>query len=679
MSKLALPLGLSLFGLGLSACAHTKPEATTLSWVASADAVDRSEVLTPADIVATAAVNDVEISPDGARVAYVLRVPRPLDDPGRGRNQIWMVDADGRHEPTRFSPEARSSWSPRWSPDGKQIAFLSSRPGDDGHVQLYAMASAGGEAEPLMKAETSVGHFAWSPDGTRIAYSTTRPTETEESETEAGRDWVVDEAGGTKARLFVLDLETRESTEVVTSGEHVLDFRWGPKGERLAVRASQRASIDHAMMYAALYTVPASGGALTPLTETAGKLGDMAWSPDGQSIAFLGATDIHDSTAGTLYLVPSAGGEAKALTAGFEATATRLSWTDDRSIVFLATQGTATTLNKVPRGGGPVQALSTVNDAGALCRDLSIAPRGALACSASAPTHPREVYVGKLGGRKLQRRTLSNPHLRERKLGEQLVVDWKASDGLELQGVVIKPVGFVEGTAYPLAVLPHGGPEGTSLHAWTTGMNSPAQLFATRGYVVFMPNYRGSAGRGPAFAKADHNDLGGEEFNDVLAGIDSLAARGWVDPERVGMGGWSYGGYFSGLAATMHSDRFRAAMVAAAITNWVSFTGTTEIEHENSLVHWNMWPWDDMDLPWERSPLAHMKGSKTATLIVHGAADTRVPVGQSLELYRGLLHLGTPTQLVMYPREGHGLGENVHGLDFMNRFVDWFDTYVKAQ
>jgi dipeptidyl aminopeptidase/acylaminoacyl peptidase len=216
-----------------------------------------------------------------------------------------------------------------------------------------------------------------------------------------------------------------------------------------------------------------------------------------------------------------------------------------------------------------------------------------------------------------------------------------------------------------------------SLDGWQTRPTYPAQLFATRGYAVFMPNYRGSAGRGTAFATADHKDLGGKEFEDVLAGIDKLVADGLVDPDRVGMGGWSYGGYFSGLAATTYTSRFRAAMVAAAITNWISFSGTTEIEHENSLVHWNLWPWDNMQLAWERSPMAHVEGSKTATLIVHGAADTRVPTGQARELYRALRHLGTPTQLVMYPREGHGLAENVHSLDFMTRFVEWFDTHVK--
>ena len=196
------------------------------------------------------------------------------------------------------------------------------------------------------------------------------------------------------------------------------------------------------------------------------------------------------------------------------------------------------------------------------------------------------------------------------------------------------------------------------------------------GYVVLEPNYRGSSGRGVEYGKADQLDLGGGEVEDVLAGIDHLAAEGLVDPARVGMGGWSYGGYFSGLAATKHSARFKAAVVAAAITDWISFTGTSEIEHENSLVHWKMWPWDDFPRAWDRSPVAHVGSSKTPTLIVHGSSDTRVPPEQATELYRALRHKKVETEVVFYPREGHGLRERAHQIDFATRFLAWFDAHV---
>ena len=665
---LALPL---LLG---TACAHADAiEPTTVSWAVEAEATANPvDQLTPEDVVGLSEVSDVELSPNGKWLAFVLRVPNPLDEPGRSHNQIWLVDSLGKQPPRRLTVEGQSSWAPRWSPDGAELAFASKR-SSDAATQVYALPLAGGEAQPVFEAESSVAQFAWSPDGKALAYSTYAETDAAAAARKAGEDWIVDEDGETKARLFVVDRASGESRELDLGGKHVIDFVWAPDSAKLAVRASDRASVDHTMMYSSLYTLATSpGAALQPLTKTAGKLGAMAWSPDGEQIAFLGAADIHDSLAGILYVVASGGGEAKPLTGEFEATGTWLDWRDNATLLLLAEQGTKTTLSAVTTAG----VRKPVLEQGPICHDVSV-EAGVLACTGDTATHPREAFAAKLG-KSLTRLTVSNPQLLTRKFGEQSVVRWTAADGLALDGVLIKPVDYVEGTRYPLAVLPHGGPEGVSLDGWTTRPTYPAQLFASRGYVVFMPNYRGSAGRGTKFATADHQDLGGKEFTDVLAGIDKLAADGLIDPDRVGMGGWSYGGYFSGLAATTYSPRFKAAMFAAGISNWVSFTGTTEIEHENSLVHWNLWPWEDMTLAWERSPLAHIGESKTATLVVHGLADTRVPVGQSQELYRGLRHLGVPTQLVLYPREGHGISENVHGLDFITRFLGWFDTHVKS-
>jgi dipeptidyl aminopeptidase/acylaminoacyl peptidase len=193
-----------------------------------------------------------------------------------------------------------------------------------------------------------------------------------------------------------------------------------------------------------------------------------------------------------------------------------------------------------------------------------------------------------------------------------------------------------------------------------------------------MPNYRGSGGRGVAFSKGDHRDLGGKEFLDVIAGIDHLAEQGLIDPERVGISGTSYGGYFSALAATKYSHRFKAAIPYAGISNWVSFTGTTDIPYEMSIVHWDTWWFEDPGLAWDRSPLAHVNDSQTATLVGHGMADERVHPGQSIELYTALRILGVPAELVLYPREPHGLLEREHQLDFVRRILEWFDLYLRG-
>jgi dipeptidyl aminopeptidase/acylaminoacyl peptidase len=636
-------------------------------------AAPASDVLTAEDVVSLAMVSSVAVSPDGKRIAYVLRTPRQaMDAPGSARSVIWLIDRKGG-APVRFTAPDASSWSPQWSPDGRWLGFLSSRAGDDA-AQIYKISPRGGEPERVTEFDGGVRSFAWSPDGKAIAYLTKRtPTKDEREATEAGHDWRASDVKGDARRLFVLELASGKSKAVSKREFHVERFVWAPDSKRLLLQAGERADVDAVMMYSKLFVADRKGG-WTPLTQTAGKLGDFAWSPDGKSIAFLGASDLHDPTAGVVHVVPATGGEARAVTPDFAGTGQWLEWADDGTLVMLANEGTKTTVSAVDPGTGKVRPLLR---GGPVCEHADIDPKGKLfACAGSTGAHPAELYVGALRRGRLARLTRSNPGLPNEKLGAQEVITWKAEDGLPIEGVLIKPVGYEAGKRYRLVVLVHGGPEGITHDGWNTRAGYPAQLFASRGFVVLMPNYRGSNGRGVAFGKSDQKDLGGKEFEDVLAGIDHLAAEGLVDPKRVGMGGWSYGGYFSALAATKHSERFKAAMVGAAITNWISFTGTTEIEHENSLVHWNLWPYENFELAWERSPMAHASKSKTATLIVHGESDTRVPPGQATELFRALRHFGVRTEIVLYPREGHGLGERAHQLDFAQRFVDWFDEHV---
>ena len=642
----------------------------------------RTKSLTVEDVVELQAVREVALSPDGKHVAYALRVPGTATEGiTHGRSVIWIVPTRGG-EPRRYTFDDLSSRGPAWSPDGRWLAFRSKR-NSDAHAQVYRISVAGGEPERITHHSSSIVDFAWAPDGKSVAYLAARIDTAEEKRAKKdGRDWHVGDVFGSFRDLWRADLETGESKALTPRELHVEAFRWSPRGDRIAVQVSDRPDVDAVMMYSRLAIVPADGGPLAALAKTEGKLGDFAFSPDGERVAFLGALDVHDPTAGVLHVASVAGAtpstKARALTADLQATGKWVRWPSADAIVVLANAGTKTTLHRVSPQSGKI---TTLSKGGPICHAADLTPDGrTFTCAGDSATHPGEVYAGPIAGR-LERRTHSNPQLDGKHLGAQSVVRWKAEsdDGaeLEIEGVLILPVGYEKGKRYPLAVLVHGGPEGISLDGWETRSGYPAQVFANRGYVVLMPNYRGSQGRGVAFGKADHGDLGGREFDDVLAGIDHLVAEGLVDPERVGMGGWSYGGYFSGLAATRHSDRFKAAMVGAAITNWISFTGTTEIEHENSLVHWKLWPWDEVELAWDRSPLAHAKGSKTATLVVHGNDDTRVPPGQAMELYRALRHHGAPTELVLYPREGHGLGERAHQIHFANRFVDWFDQHVK--
>jgi len=642
----------------------------------STQATEQPKLITPEIVASLKYVTQVAVDPTGTYIAYVLRIPRDEDEePGGPYSEIWVVPTRGG-EPRQFTSKPINSWAVAWSPDGRQLAFLSMRKEYDPHTQVYAIPIDGGEAKPLTRAKTSVRQFRWSPDGKWIAYTATDPEPEERKKAKkAGKDWEVVDRDYRHHRLWALEVATGKAHKVTTTDLSVWDFEWSPDGKQLVIQASKTPKTDDSYMFKKLYLVPLEGGEPKLLCETEGKLGAMRWSPNGRMVAFLGAVDLYDPYAGSLFIVPAEGGKPRNLTPDFEGTLTWIGWVNNRTLAFIAIEGTQTSLNLISIRDGKIQRL--LASPPAFTRASLSGDRKVIACAASTVFHPSEVFAGRLKGKKLTRLTYNNPELKELTLADQETIRWKTSDGWTMTGLVMKPVDYESGKSYPLIVQVHGGPEAAYVDGWNTYYIRWTQLLAARGYVVFMPNYRGSIGRGVGFSKGDHEDLGGREFQDVLEGIDYLVDKGWVDPERVGMGGGSYGGYFSAWAATRHSERFRAAVVFAGISNWHSFTGTTDIPYEMSLVHWKLWCYDKPQLCWERSPMAYIQKANTPTLIVHGKEDRRVPLGQSWELYTALKWKGVPTELVIYPREGHGLRERAHQIDFMNRVLEWFDRYVK--
>ena len=369
-------------------------------------------------------------------------------------------------------------------------------------------------------------------------------------------------------------------------------------------------------------------------------------------------------------------GAPRALTAGMEASAVDLDWLDGGTVWFVANEGTRTKMYRVREDGSGMEVVAGGGDAIFHSASFDAGTR-MFATSASTASHPGEVYVGEPGGA-LRRVTDHNPWLEEVALGAQRTIVWEGPEGWRIEGVLIEPVGYAEDETYPLAILPHGGPEGVSQDGWTTNPLYPAQLLAGHGYVVLMPNYRGSGGRGVAFSKGDHRDLGGREMEDIIAGIDHLAEVGMIDPDRVGISGTSYGGYMSAWAATAYSDRFAVAIPFAGLTNWISFTGTTDIPVEMTAVHFDLPIQGNMGLYMDRSPVANLEGADTPTLIGHGLADDRVHPEQSLQLYTLMRLQDIEAELVLYPREPHGLLERAHQLDYMGRILEWMDMYLSV-
>lgn len=635
------------------------------------------EILSPEDVADLKYVTSTTISPDGNSIAYVLRVPgEPVDRPSKSSYEIWVTDRMGQNT-RRFTPSAESSTYPEWSPDGKSIAFLSRR-NDDKATQIYLIPLSGGEASALTESKTSVKLQQWSPDGKYIAYLAKDPeTREEKIDGLSGKDWEVFEQDDKHTRIWLYNVQKKTSSMLTAGGYSVWEYVWAQDSKTIYFAGTDKPFTDNSYMFRKIYGIQLEGQPEL-LYDPKAKLEGMSVSPDGKKLAFLGGVNINDPTYGTLFTLDIASKKVENISGDFVGTNRSVQWMKGNQIVTVTEQGVWT--NVLSWDVSTKQYKTIINEGPIIYRVNLLTKLNYFTFSGSTPEHPNELFVADMKG-KYTRLTHSNPLLHDMKLASQEPVEWKASDGLTIQGIIMKPVDFSSREKYPLIVQIHGGPEHCYLNGWDTRYSRWSQLLAQRGYMVLMPNYRGSTGRGVEYAAADHLDLAGKEFDDVLDGIKYLVEeKGWVDPEKVGIGGGSYGGYFSAWAATKHSQHFAASVDFAGISNWISFIGTTDIPRENSLVHWAL-DWLDSEeneqLVWDRSPMAHIRNANTPTLIAHGEEDLRVPVSQGHEFYRGLEMRGVPVEFVIYPREKHGLSEREHQLDYMYRVLFWYNKYVK--
>ncbi len=628
-------------------------------------------------VVDTVAVDDVTFSPDGADVVFTRTRWRGAGaEPGPAHTNLWRVPAAGG-DPQRLTWADARDRQPRFSPDGSAIAFLSQRGDEGAGARVYLLGVAGGESRPLTDDRLAVTDLAWSPDGRTIAFVAEEPKGLEREEAEkAGRDEIVVDQDLRPRRLWLIDVASETTTRLASVGEDsVWAFDWSPDGSALVATVTERNRTDDSYMFKRIRVLPVDGEA-RDLVPVVGKIGEVAWSRDGATVAWLGGVDGSDPSAGSLFVVPAAGGAPVNLTGAREETGESLAWLPDGRIALAGVTGTRTGIWRVDPSTGDRDEVVAPGVAAFTEVKWSADGRRCAFAGATA-TLPPEVWVGR-PGEAPRRITESNPQLDGLPRGAQETVRYSAGDGLEVEGIVIRPVGFEEGIRYPLVVIVHGGPESQFLDGWINSYSRPGHALAERGYVVFLPNYRGSTGRGVAYAKADHRDLGGREFVDVLDGIDHLAARGWVDPERVGIMGGSYGGYFTALAVTRHSERFAAGVNLFGITSWESFLGQSDIPVENASVHWDLWCYENVDLCREASPLGHVDRADTPTLILQGEKDLRVPKAQSDELYAALVWKKVPVEYVVYPREKHGFAERWHRVDALTRILDWMNRHLGA-
>ena len=662
------------------------------------------------DLLTMRFVSQPQLSPDGTHVAFVSRW---IDaEKNKYFSNLWLVSTAGG-KPRRFTVGDYGDTSPRWSPDGRRIAFVSDRSDSS---QIWLISVDGGEAGQLTTLEEgSLGSLAWSPDGTKIAF-TLRPKpaadrkaerEAREKEHRSYPPRVIRRAdyredgtgynGGERWHLQTVSVETGDVKQLTSEDYDDHSPAWSPDGKTIAFVSNRSEDADLTPGYQDLWLISSNGSAARRLTKQSGHMQSPVWSPDGAEIAYIGhdhPDEIWGVTDPHLWAVSIESGEARDLTLGLdrpvghytisdtsesEGAVQSLIWSADGARLFFLVSGRGSChLYTVDRsGGGPQQLTQGATDVCALSADRETTQ---LALQIGSATESGDVYLlPTMDGDKRAPIRLTHVN-REWKAGLSLSdseeIWFDTCDGEKIQGWIVKPPDFDPDQKYPMILEIHGGPHTQYGNAFFHEI----QFLAARGYVVLYTNPRGSRGYGQAFTAAIRGDWGGPDFGDLMAGVDYAIAQGYVDPERLGVTGGSYGGFMTNWVVS-HTDRFKAAVTQRSVTNMMSMAGTCDVQLMGDRTYFPSEVWEDPTLYWKLSPLSYVQNINTPLLILHSEGDLRCPIEQGEQLFIALKRLKRVVQFVRYPPEAsHDLsrsGPPDLRLDRLARIVDWMDKHLQ--
>ncbi len=645
----------------------------------------------PEDFFLLRNVADVQVSPDGRLAAYV--VVWQDKESNEARTSVYVAPMDS-HAPARRFTQGNKDHSPRWSPDGRFLAFVSER-GEKN--QLFLAPMDGGEARQLTNQEHGISQPAWSPDGSKIAFvarvgawkdpKERNPLEKAEPRVIVDLRYKLDGVGffdNRRTHIFTTGVESNETKQITTGDYNDDQPAWSPNSKVIAFVSDREAQRHQRHWRTDVWTVPAAGGRPRRLTRARGSAAHPTFSPDGRWIAFAGhehgdagvAKNIH------LMIIPAAGGKApRSLSATTDRpvagwpvflSGRTFAWEPGgKSMLFLAGDRGTQAIYRAALNGG---AVPKVLDGERQIEGFSLAPDGRIAFTAVWMTEPPEVYAAGLDGRSKEANlTHINDELKAAvEISPMQRMSYRAGDGLEIEAFVLYPLGYRKGGRYPLAVNVHGGP-----HSFHPGCRSWIQFqsLAARGYVVLLPNPRGSTTYGEAFAEACVRDWGGIDYEDIMAGVDALVEKGVADPGRLYLGGYSYGGFMTSWAIG-HTTRFKAAVIGAPVSNEASMFGTGDIPlfdmHEIGGT-----PQSNPDEYWARSPVAYLGNAQTPVLLLHHEGDLRCPIGQSEEIFHALKMLGKEVEFVRYPGGFHTYNTHApsQAIDHARRIIEWYESH----
>lgn len=626
--------------------------------------------LTELDVANLKAISASEISADGNKVAYAQTFrANPTKENSGIKIKLYVLDvASGKSTP--FVTQNNMS-SVRFRPGHQSLTFLSRRPNDK-TTSLYEIPLSGGEAQKIYSFSSSISGYDWHPAGKQLLF-VSRISDKVESPLPYQPEIYEENLNSSNAYLVTLDQDEDEAKQI-SKDMYVRQVAWSHSGDKIALAGAPSALIDDSYTSQKIYIMTANDiSQIGEITHTA-KLGMFMWSPDDKHIAFIAGRDKHDPIAGRLLIAEATGSEPKLINEDFQGSFDRITWKDNKNIMFLASAGVDSYIGTIGLSGKT----SVVIDKSAVAiSSFSLAENGTISLTGSSAMHPSELFIRTENAKSLKRITNTNPWLDNKLMGKQEIISYKAADGLDIQGILINPAVPVAGKV-PLITVVHGGPEAHYDNAWLTGYSSPGQMAAGTGYAVFYPNYRGSTGRGIEFAESSQGDPAGKEFDDIIDGIDYLIENNNIDKAKIGVTGGSYGGYATAWMSTRHTERFAAGVMFVGISNNLSKWGTSDIPEEMYLVHSRKRIWDDYQFFLERSPIYYAGQANTPLLIMAGKEDTRVDPEQSYELYRHIkTRTDTPVRLVLYPGEGHGNRNSTARFDYSLRMMRWFNTYLK--